>query len=72
MSWVNYAVGEWTSHRGFRNALPMQRRCTGRQFEWRNAKTGKVEIHEAVNVRLLYNGKWELPQNVPAHMLYLN
>lgn len=71
MSWVNYAVGEWTSPRGFRNALPMRRRCIGRQFECRNTKTGNVEVHDMVNVRLLYNGKWETPQNVPAHLLYL-
>ena len=49
----------------------MKRRCTGLQFEWRNLKTGRIEYRDTVNVRLLYNGKWELPQNVPAHLLYL-
>lgn len=49
MSWVNYKVGEWTSSRGSRNALPMRRRSIGRQFQWRNPKTGSSNPSAKLN-----------------------
>lgn len=68
--YVYYQKGEFISPSGKRNALPMRRRITGVQFQWRNSKTGKLETFNRIQVQMWYNNAWVLPMNIPRHLLY--